>query len=119
AVVPEYDTAATSVHQALVAVMNDVRSVGKDDVNAQQGFRFRGIDGVVNAVGPALRRHHVTVRPELIDYTSEQIEVGSKRTLSQSVTVTVRYTFTGPAGDETSAVVPGSAMDTGDKAFAK
>ncbi|MBB3665937.1 hypothetical protein FB384_004896 [Prauserella sediminis] len=118
-----YDTPPTTsdnnVHAALMAVMQDVRAVGKDGFNGQSGYNFRGIDGVVNAVGPALRRHGVMVRPELLHYESEQVEVGKNRTLSQFVTVQVRYTFTGPAGDETSAVVPGSAMDTGDKAVAK
>lgn len=49
-------TDALPVHAALSAVMGDVQAVRKGDRNEVQGFNFRGIDAVVNAVGPALRR---------------------------------------------------------------
>ena len=54
-----------TVVQALSAVMADVRAVAKKEKNTSQGggFFFRGIDAVVNAVGPALRTHGVVVTP--------------------------------------------------------
>lgn len=54
-----------TVVQALAAVMEDVRAVRKGDRNQQQGYAFRGIDAVVNACGPALRKHGVVVVPIL------------------------------------------------------
>lgn len=107
------------VHEALAAVMAEVTHVGKTGKNTHQGYNFRGIDGVLNAVGPALRNHGVLVMPELLSYEAAQVEVGSKRTLQREVTVQVKYLFVGPAGDSLAVVVPGEAMDSGDKATSK
>jgi hypothetical protein len=96
-----------------------VTHVGKDGKNSQQNYSFRGIDGVLNAVGPALRRHGVIVLPETLAETHETVEVGAKRTPMKSVTVQVKYTFVGPEGDQLVATVPGEAMDSGDKATSK
>lgn len=108
-----------TIHQALSAVMGDVRSVGKNDRNQTQGFSFRGIDAVVNAVGPALRAHGVVVVPDVRDLRFETVEVGQKRTAMGHVLVTVGYRFYGPAGDHIDTCTVGEAMDAGDKAVSK
>lgn len=108
-----------TVVQALAAVMAEVQAVGKDGTNTQQGYSFRGIDGVMNAVGPALRKHGVVIVPTLEDATYRDVEVGRNRTLMREVTVRVRYTVHGPAGDTLEGVVIGESMDSGDKGTAK
>src|SRR5690606_25832280 len=108
-----------AVHTALAAVMEDVRVVKKGDRNQSQGFSFRGIDAVMNAVGPVLRKHGVVIRPQVVEQTAETVEVGQKRTPMRLVTLTVRYSFVGPRGDEFVVEVPGEAMDSGDKAISK
>ena len=50
-----------TVIEALSKVMGDVQAVGKESRNSQQGYAFRGVDAVMNAVGPALRRHGVVI----------------------------------------------------------
>lgn len=107
------------IHEALARVMVDVTHVGKDGKNQSQGYNFRGIDGVLNAVGPAFRRHGIIPLPELVDERTEIVEVGKARTPMRSVTVKVRYYFIGPEGDHLMVFVPGEAMDSGDKAFSK
>lgn len=108
-----------TVAQALAAVMADVKAVGKDDRNQAQGFNFRGIDGVLNAVGPALRRHGVVPLPEVLEAHRSTVEVGKNRTLMREVTLRVRYRFVGPDGDHLDAVVEAEALDSGDKATSK
>ena len=112
-------TGEPTVVQALSAVMADVQAVRKGDRNEAQGFKFRGIDAVINAVGPALREHGVVVLPILEAADYGQVEIGHKRTLMRECTVRVRFRFVGPAGDTLDAVVPGEALDSGDKATAK
>ncbi|MGY1773543.1 ERF family protein [Blastococcus sp. SYSU D00813] len=109
----------TTIYEALAEVMHDVQAVKKGDRNAAQGFNFRGIDAVLNAVGPALRKHKVVVSPRVdsIDYST--VEVGTKRTLMGHVRVVCTYTFHGPEGDSLPAQAAGEAMDSGDKATAK
>lgn len=108
-----------NIQLALANVMQDVREVAKKDRNTAQNFNFRGIDAVVNAVGPALRTHNVIVMPEVIDYEYGTVTVGQRGTQMGHVRLKVRYTFTGPAGDSLAALVVGEAMDSGDKATAK
>lgn len=108
-----------SIVTCLSTAMEIVRAVGKDGQNHQQNYSFRGIDSVVNAVSPALRQVGVVVIPELRNVEYEAVEVGNKRSLMQSCKVVVAFTFHGPAGDSLTAVAPGEAMDSGDKATAK
>lgn len=102
-----------SVIELMSRVMQQVTSVKKRDVNSHFNFNFRGIDTVLDAVGPALRDHGIVVIPELRSQTSEPAGKGVR------VMVTVAYTFHGPAGDSLTAVVPGEAMDAQDKASSK
>jgi hypothetical protein len=110
---------APSIAHALAAVMAQVREVRKTETNSQQGFKFRGIDAVVNAVGPALRDHGVIVVPDVLANEHGTVEVGRNRTPMGHVKVHVRYSFYGPAGDSIQCSVVAESMDSGDKATAK
>lgn len=103
----------------LAKVMSAVEPVGKNERNTAQNFNFRGIDAVVNAVAPALQLYKVIVVPNVLEKTYGTVEVGQKRTVMTHVTLTVAYTFYGPAGDSITATVVSEAMDSGDKATAK
>ena len=39
-----------NIYQAISRCMEEIGAVGKNDVNKQQGFRYRGIDAVMNAI---------------------------------------------------------------------
>jgi len=113
------ETKTLSIAQALNEVMKEVGAVKKNDRNASQGFNFRGIDAVVNAVSPALQKHGVIVVPSVEDYEYASVEIGKNRTVMGHVKVKVTYTFIGAGGDAIKATVVGEAMDSGDKATAK
>ena len=108
-----------TVGEAWAAVMDEVQSVGKTGRNQKQGYNFRGIDAVVNAVGPILRKHKVLVLPSLRTWEHGTVEVGKDRTPMGHARVEVDYTIHGPAGDTLPGSAPGEAMDSGDKATAK
>lgn len=109
---------ALGILPSLHAVMDKIKAVGKDGVNAQQKFNFRGIDGVMNAVGPVLRQHAVLLVP-----TVEAIEYGAVNTRGGAVMTTVRLrmrvSMFDMDGSAMSATVWGEAFDSGDKATAK
>lgn len=107
-----------TVVEALIAVMAEVQQVGKGQVNRDQGYRFRGVDDVVNAVGPVLRKHGVLPVPLLEEMGLRDVRTSRDKPARES-TVKVRYRFYGPAGDSIDAVVPGESMDFGDKGIAK
>lgn len=107
-----------TIYEALSRVMAAVQAVRKGDRNNEQGYNFRGIDAVVNAVGPALREHGVLVVPLVEDASwRDVLTVRDKK--SRECTVRVRFRFYGPAGDHIDAVTPGESMDFGDKGAAK
>lgn len=111
-------TDALPVHAALSAVMGDVQAVRKGDRNEVQGFNFRGIDAVVNAVGPALRAHGVIVLPRVLARHAETYQTRNGATM-RNATVEVEFTFVGPDGSTLTCSALGEAADAGDKATPK
>jgi len=103
-----------SIAQAMTAIMKEVGAIAKKDKNTSQGFNFRGIDSVVNAVSPALQKYGVVVVPTVDDYEYTTVEIGRNRTAMGHVKVIVTYTFIGSKGDSIKATVAGEAMDSGD-----
>lgn len=111
-------TDTPTVHQALSKVMESVQAVRKDSKNQKQGFNFRGIDAVMNAVGPALRKHEVVILPEDVEaHRSNGTTANGKQTAE--VVVKVTYRVYGPGGDSIHGKVAAEAMDFGDKATTK
>jgi hypothetical protein len=107
-----------TVEQAWSAVMGDVREVRKGERNQSQNFNFRGIDTVVNAVGPALRKHGVVVVPTPVNIQFHDYET-SRGTAMRNATVTMQYEVRGPAGDSFTGGAYGEASDAGDKSVSK
>jgi hypothetical protein len=103
----------------LTKVMEDAGAVRKTERNTHQQFNFRGIDNVVNAVSPALRKHGVVVVPTLNHIEYEQVEIGERRTRMGYVRINVTYTFYAPDGTSIATTVAAESMDSGDKATAK
>lgn len=107
------------VHEAITEVMGDVRAVGKDSVNQQQRFNFRGVDATVNALSPAMRKHGVTVRPSAILHQEYERFESKSKAQGIACRMVVEFTFTGPEGDSVTSVVAAEANDYGDKATPK
>lgn len=105
--------------ERMLAVMQDVGAVRKGEKNAAQGFNFRGIDSVVNAVAPALKKNGVLVVPALQSVDYSQVEVGKNRTPMLQCRVIVQYVFAAEDGTTLAATVAAEALDSGDKATAK
>ena len=51
------------IYTAIVEIMDDIKSIGKDRYNKMQSYSFRGIDDVCNALQPALIKHKVFCVP--------------------------------------------------------
>jgi hypothetical protein len=103
----------------LSAVMEDAGAVRKSERNTHQNFNFRGIDAVVNAVSPALRKHGVVVLPTVNECIYETVVVGQNKTAMGHIRLDVTYAFYAPDGSTVSARVSAESMDSGDKATAK
>jgi hypothetical protein len=107
-----------SVYEAFLRVMADVQGIAKKDQNTQQRFNFRGIDAVMNAVGPILREHRVFIIPKGLDISTERYESKGGAAMKNS-TVEMQYTVFGPNGDSFVGSAYGEAADSGDKSVSK
>ncbi|MBP5474907.1 MAG: ERF family protein [Methanomicrobium sp.] len=107
-----------NIYESMAAVMEDCGAVAKDEKNQKHGYKYRGIDAVMNALNPALRKHKVFVIPEVLEQTREERESKNQGLLIYSITK-VKYTFYAEDGSSISAVVIGEGMDSGDKSMNK
>ena len=107
-----------SIYESIAAIMAEGYTITKDKKNAQQGFKYRGIDDVMNTFFPLLSKHKVFLVPEVLDCRREERQTTKGGNLIYSV-LTIRYTFYAEDGSSVSAVVVGEGMDSGDKASNK
>lgn len=109
-----------TVYEAWAKVMEEVRELAKTERHESPNARFmyRGIDALMNAVGPVLRKHRVLVIPAVRSASYRDVQTSSGKP-AREVTVTVDYTIYGPAGDSIYGTSAGEAMDSGDKGTAK
>lgn len=104
--------------EIVLAVMSDVQGLAKKDRNQSQGFNFRGIDAVMNAVGPSLRKHGGFIVPALdsVEYSTATTSKGAVQNVAR---VVVTYAVHGSEGSPLLGSVAAEAFDSGDKATAK
>jgi hypothetical protein len=104
-------------------VMRDIGSVGKDQKNQAQGFKFRGIDQFVNSLYPALTKHGVFMAPRCVSEQHELKEVtrgSGKAGVDKHVTILMEYDFFAEDGSKvTVGPIPAEGLDSGDKATNK
>lgn len=109
------------VYQAIVNVTKALgkEGISKDRKNAQQGYSFRGIDDVYNALSHALSENGLCIIPVVLERVSEERATKSGGTLFY-VTVKMQFDLVSSAdGSSHSVVTFGEAMDSGDKATNK
>lgn len=116
---------AEQIYSLIAQAMRKVGAIGKDSVNEQQKYKFRGIDAVYNALNPVMSELGLFICPEIIDHRREERETEktyngntTKSVLKYSI-LTIRYTIFAPDGSNVSCVVVGEGMDSGDKASNK
>lgn len=111
------------IYKKMVDVMKDIGAVGKDQKNTAQGFKFRGIDDMVNAIHPALIKHQVFMTPRLIKEEHELKDVtrgNGKQGVDKHVHIQVEYDFFAEDGSKvTVGPIPAEGLDSGDKATNK
>jgi hypothetical protein len=110
-----------SVYKAINAVQAELARDGitKDRKNAQQGYSFRGIDDVYNALSPLLAKHGLCILPRILRRASVDRETKSGGVLFY-VTVEAEFDFVcAEDGSKHTVRTFGEAMDSGDKATNK
>jgi hypothetical protein len=109
---------AEQIYSLIGQAMKKIGSVGKTSKNQQQGFLYRGIDAVMNALSPVMADLGLFIVPEVLEQTREERTNKNGTTLLYSI-LKIKYTMFAPDGSNVSCVVIGEGMDTGDKASNK
>jgi len=110
-----------AVYKAIAAVAKDLSEIGisKSSRNQQQGFQFRGIDAVYNALSPSLVKNGLVILPRIIERSVTE-RTTQKGGLLFYVVVKAEFDFVATEdGSHHTVVTFGEAMDSGDKATNK
>ena len=107
-----------NIFEAINKTMADIGAIGKNTKNLQQGFMFRGIDAVMNALNPAMIKNGIFIVPQVLEQTREERTTAKGAVLIYSI-CKMKYTFYAQDGSSVEAIVIGEGMDSGDKATNK
>lgn len=109
------------VYKAISAILTEMseQGISKDSKNKAQGWKFRGIDAVYNALAPLLAKYDLIILPRIKNRT-----VCERQTKNGGVVfyVTVEADFdfiSSKDGSKHTVTTIGEAMDSGDKATNK
>lgn len=107
------------IYAAIAGVISDVGYVAKDKINKTQGFKYRSVDDVFNALHPALAKNKVVIVPTILERESTVIGKTQKGTDMVKVVCRIKFTFFAEDGSFVESVIIGEGLDTGDKATNK
>lgn len=110
-----------NVYKLIANVSADLcrEGISKDRKNSQQGYSFRGIDDVYNALAPIMSQHGLVILPRIL--SREMVERQNKSGNSLFyVIVEAEFDFVSSHDSSKHTVKTyGEAMDSGDKATNK
>lgn len=107
------------IYAAIAGVIADCGAVGKDKVNKQQGFKYRSVDDVFNALHPALAKNKVVIIPTVVERQFEEVGKTKNGAAIIKVICKVKYDICAEDGSRVTSIIYGEGMDMGDKATNK
>jgi hypothetical protein len=110
-----------NVYQLIALVAADIarQGISKDRNNAAQGYKFRGIDDVYNALSPIMSAHGLVILPRIVSRVVTE-KTNNKGNVLFYVTVEAEFDFVSSHdGTKHTVKTYGEAMDSGDKATNK
>jgi hypothetical protein len=107
------------IYAQLAAIMAAADAVGKERRNSGQGFSYRGIEDIMDALHPIFAENKVYILSEVIEEKTEERATMKGGTLIYRVLKAKVWFVSGEDGSRESVVVVGEGMDSGDKAANK
>ena len=96
------------IHKQIIAIMSDVKSIAKTQQG--DGFQFRGIDDVQNALHPLFQKHKIFCTTE----TTAQSHNNAGKTIIEA-----KFSFYAEDGSCVSSTTRGESIDKGEHGTAK
>ena len=106
------------IYGKIVNILKETKAITKSEKNQQQGFKFRGIDNVMNELHELFAKNEVFILQEVKEFSTENrpTKSGGTNTFTRA-TIAFKYMTTDGSFVETVNV--GEAMDSGDKGMNK
>lgn len=99
-------------------ILRETKAITKSEKNQQQGFKFRGIDNVMNELHELFAKNDVFILQEVQGFTTENrpTKSGGTNTFTRA---TIKFRYMTTDGSFVETVNVGEAMDSGDKGMNK
>lgn len=95
-------------------ILQDIDAIAKNHTNAQQGFKFRGIDDVYNAVNPLFKKHRIFMTSKIIERSREE-RPSKSGGINIWTLLLIEWSYFAEDGTFVTSIAQGEAMDSGDK----
>lgn len=106
------------IYQKIANILKETKAITKSEKNQQQGFKFRGIDNVMNELHELFSKNEVFILQEVTKFTTENrpTKSGGTNTFTRA---TIKFRYMTTDGSFVETVNVGEAMDSGDKGMNK
>lgn len=106
------------IYQKMASILKETKAITKSEKNQQQGFKFRGIDNVMNELHELFAKNDVFILQEVQDFTVDARPTAKGGTLFYT-RAKIKFRYTTTDGSFVETVNVGEAMDSGDKGMNK
>lgn len=107
-----------NIYMAINAIMQEIEAIGKNKKNQQQGYSFRGIDDMYNALQPLFKKNAVFITSNVLESKREERQTAKGGVLIYTI-AKCQFKFFTTDGSYIESVLEGEAMDSGDKSTNK
>lgn len=107
-----------SIYSKMAAILKETKAITKSEKNQQQGFKFRGIDNVMNELHELFAKNDVFILQEVQEWatTDRPTKSGGVNTFTRAK---IKFRYMTTDGSFVETVNVGEAMDSGDKGMNK
>ena len=106
------------IFQKMTSILKETKAITKSENNQQQGFKFRGIDNVMNELHELFAKNDVFILQEVQDFTVDARPTAKGGTLFYT-RAKIKFRYMTTDGSFVETVNVGEAMDSGDKSMNK
>ena len=106
------------IFQKMTSILKETKAITKSEKNQQQGFKFRGIDNVMNDLHELFAKNDVFILQEVQDFTVDARPTAKGGTLFYT-RAKIKFRYMTTDGSSVETVNVGEAMDSGDKGMNK
>lgn len=108
----------TKIQSNIIKIMGLIGSISKSNTNKTQGYKFRGIDDLYNALNKHLAEVGVFITSDVLNVQREEKTSKNGGLLIYSI-ITMKFKFIAEDGSFVESTTIGEAMDSGDKSMNK